>query len=308
MGNACRRGGNPSRAEATAAASNDSPDTFAARRAAGPTDAAWVREREAEADGFFRGKRRRLGLTRLGCVSLVTWNVQLLPGVCPGQAGLACHLLRRAAAIAGRLLALDRVVDVIVLQECWHQGARDVLIAALRTAYPHVYAPPGRYSGLLVASRKPPLGHFFTRFDATDGVEGVRASHPRPRVAREGTLCAREIRIRMNIRIVFFFLSLAQAWFDKGVTATVLPIGRRRLIHSTDTSGGGYHTHGMRVQGESGDDSGEESGSSTPRSLTDDACVEADNVSHAYIVLLNIHTQSDFWRDGCDVLNPHTSM
>ena len=125
----------------------------------------WMRDVVSIGRGFFEGKAERLGVARLGRLTVVTWNLQLLPGVFPGQAGAARHLKRRAKRIACNLALLAKSVDVLALQEVWHQGAAEVLREALHPHFPHAHQPE-EFCGLMVLSRRPQPHCAFRAFQA----------------------------------------------------------------------------------------------------------------------------------------------
>ena len=108
----------------------------------------------------------------------MTWNVQLLPGVFPGQAGDAASLVRRARRIAARLreLCLATRVDCVCLQEVWHDGAARALLRHLADVLPHAHRPDA-FCGLVTLWRRGyALAHaHFRPFDARAGVEDATA-------------------------------------------------------------------------------------------------------------------------------------
>ena len=130
-------------------------------------------------------QQRAEGEGDLDKLFIVTWNVQMLPGVLPGCAGSVRHLVARAEQIAERILELEPWPDVVVLQEVWHPYARSELRCRLLGRYQHIHAPgagslagarPGGQScktGLLVLSRyhNLHLEHRFHKFQASQGVE-----------------------------------------------------------------------------------------------------------------------------------------
>jgi endonuclease/exonuclease/phosphatase family metal-dependent hydrolase len=138
---------------------------------------------------------RRATRRRDGQLSVLTWNVQLLPGKLPGQAGTAKHLLIRAASIARQINALASDVDVIALQEAWHAPSREVILETTRRFFPHAHAPDDARCGLVLLSARefPHARATFAPFKAKSGIEGW--------------------------------------WFDKGVTATTLETrGGKRVV------------------------------------------------------------------------------
>ena len=142
-------------------------------------DEKWHEPVERSLDASFTAPVLRLSDARtedqrdLDKLFIVTWNVQLLPGVLPGCAGSVRHLVARAEQIAERILDLEPWPDVVVLQEVWHPHARSELRCRLLCRYQHVHAP-GRNSGLLILSRYQNLHleHRFHKFEASQGVEG----------------------------------------------------------------------------------------------------------------------------------------
>lgn len=142
-------------------------------------DEKWHEPVERSLDASFTAPVLRLSEARtegerdLDKLFIVTWNVQLLPGVLPGCAGSVRHLVARAEQIAERILDLEPWPDVVVLQEVWHPHARSELRCRLLCRYQHVHAP-GRNSGLLILSRYQNLHleHRFHKFEASQGVEG----------------------------------------------------------------------------------------------------------------------------------------
>ena len=138
----------------------------------------WAASAASRADAFL-AEVRRAGATarpRRGALRVLTWNVQLLPGVFPGQAGDAASLVRRARRIAARLreLCLATRVDCVCLQEVWHDGAARALLRHLADVLPHAHRPDA-FCGLVTLWRRGyALAHaHFRPFDARAGVEGA---------------------------------------------------------------------------------------------------------------------------------------
>ena len=106
---------------------------------------------------------------------VLTWNLQLLPGVFAGQGGCPASLESRARRIVANVLALARAtrVDVVAFQEAWHEGATELLCSGLRAFFPNQHRPAA-YCGLVTMTR-PALKHacaHFTPFRNVAGVEG----------------------------------------------------------------------------------------------------------------------------------------
>lgn len=106
---------------------------------------------------------------------VLTWNVQLLPGVFPGQGGCVAALESRTKQIVANVLALTQStrVDVIAFQEVWHEGSAKLLQNGLHKLFPNQHRPAA-YCGLLTVTR-PGLQIYhstFTPFQNTTGVEG----------------------------------------------------------------------------------------------------------------------------------------
>ena len=138
----------------------------------------WAATAASRADGFLAevGRAGATARPRRGALRVLTWNVQLLPGVFPGQAGDAASLVRRARRIAARLreLSLATRVDCVCLQEVWHDGAARALLRHLADVFPHAHRPDA-FCGLVTLWRREyALAHaHFRPFDARAGVEGA---------------------------------------------------------------------------------------------------------------------------------------
>lgn len=176
-----------------AAQAPDEPERASGRSRRGELffDEKWSEPVERSLNASFVEPVERLSQQRaegegdLDKLFIVTWNVQMLPGVLPGCAGSVRHLVARAEQIAERILELEPWPDVVVLQEVWHPYARSELRCRLLGRYQHIHAPgagslagarPGGQScktGLLVLSRyhNLHLEHRFHKFQASQGVE-----------------------------------------------------------------------------------------------------------------------------------------
>jgi hypothetical protein len=106
---------------------------------------------------------------------VLTWNLQLLPGVFAGQGGCAVSLESRARRVVANVLALANAtrVDVVAFQEVWHEGSARVIQSGLATVFPNQHKPAA-YCGLLTVARPGlKIAHStFTPFRNTTGVEG----------------------------------------------------------------------------------------------------------------------------------------
>jgi len=90
------------------------------------------------------------------------------------KAKLVADEEERAALYAEAVLAFDGDPDLVLLQEIWSGKARDVLIAELADAYPHVAHPEGgdfQPSGLVVFSKLPLTAFRFAEFTDGEGID-----------------------------------------------------------------------------------------------------------------------------------------
>ena len=132
-----------------AAQAPDEPERASGRSRRGELffDEKWSEPVERSLNASFVEPVERLSQQRaegegdLDKLFIVTWNVQMLPGVLPGCAGSVRHLVARAEQIAERILELEPWPDVVVLQEVWHPYARSELRCRLLGRYQHIHAP-----------------------------------------------------------------------------------------------------------------------------------------------------------------------
>ena len=103
---------------------------------------------------------------RRGCLRVLSWNVQMLRGIFAGQGGRPQDLVTRARKIAANICAIASTIDVVVLQEVWHEPARRVLTAALSDVSGFVVFAPKKKCGLLIASRHRHVCNMFNQFPA----------------------------------------------------------------------------------------------------------------------------------------------
>ena len=103
---------------------------------------------------------------------VTSWNVQFLPGIWRGCGGRPKDMVARALRIAENLITVARTnaaVDILCVQEAFHEPSRRALIEAMRSHYPYVYAPNAK-SGLITFSKTSHVCNHFSPLPAC-GIE-----------------------------------------------------------------------------------------------------------------------------------------
>lgn len=102
---------------------------------------------------------------------VASWNVQFLSGIWRGCGGRPKDMVARAMRIAENLItvAMTNAIDILCVQEAFHEPSRRALIEALRPHYPYVYAPNAK-SGLMTFSKTSHVCNHFSPLPAC-GIE-----------------------------------------------------------------------------------------------------------------------------------------
>ena len=119
--------------------------------------------------------RRPSHAARGARLRVLSWNVQMLRGICAGQGGRPRDLVKRARKIAANICAIAHTVDVVCLQEVWYGAARRALARRLREEAGFVVFAPKQKCGLLIASRHSMVCNMFNVFPAR-GLEAMAFS------------------------------------------------------------------------------------------------------------------------------------
>jgi len=128
------------------------------------------RRTEAYASTLLRA--RPSSARRHGTIRALSWNCQLLRGVGPAQGGRPRDLMKRAQKIGAQIAAIAETIDVVCLQEVWHDASRRELTRRLiEGGFDYVYAPKHR-CGLLVASKRSQVCNMFSPFPSR-GMEAL---------------------------------------------------------------------------------------------------------------------------------------
>ena len=100
-----------------------------------------------------------------------TWNVQFLRGIWRGCGGRPKDMVARALRIVENLITVARTnaIDILCVQEAFHEPSRRALIEGLRSQYPYIYAPNAK-SGLMTFSKTSHVCNHFSPLPAC-GIE-----------------------------------------------------------------------------------------------------------------------------------------
>lgn len=161
---------------------------------------------------------------------VASWNVQFLPGIWRGCGGRPKDMVARALRIAENLITVARMnaIDILCVQEAFHEPSRRALIEGLRLWYPYVYAPNVK-SGLMTFSKTSHVCNHFSPLPAC-GIEkmaftkGVSTTFLRLSSSSERT----SVAILLNTHLQSDFWSngadtrLKQLWHIKSVMQRAL--------------------------------------------------------------------------------------
>lgn len=102
---------------------------------------------------------------------VASWNVQFLRGIWRGCGGRPKDMVARALRIAENLITVARTnaIDILCVQEAFHEPSRRALIEGLRSHYPYVFAPNAK-SGLMTFSKTSHVCNHFSPLPAC-GIE-----------------------------------------------------------------------------------------------------------------------------------------